>query len=103
MFYQIYTVHGVYGILDEVHNNCTAVPFIYAYLPRKTKETYLELFRLIRSKVHGEPDCIITDFEDAAVMALREVFIASELNGCLFHLSKNIFAHVQGNRDVLPR
>ena len=96
LFYQLYTIHGVY-------RNCTAVPFVYAYLPRKTKETYLELFTVVRSKVQGEPNCIITDFEDAAIAACKEVFIATELNGCLFHLSKSVYSHVQGNPEVLRR
>ena len=80
-----------------------AVPFVYAYLPRKTKETYLELFTVIRSKVQGEPNCIITDFEDAAIAACKEVFMATELNGCLFHLSKSVYSHVQGSPEVLRR
>ena len=36
MFAQLYTVHGVYRQTE-------AVPYVYAYLPDKSKATYKEL------------------------------------------------------------
>lgn len=47
---------------------------------------------------HGlplSPGFIITDFELAAINALRRVFQASVLHGCFFHLSQNVFRRVQ--------
>ena len=102
MFAQLYTVHGVYRQTE-------AVPFVYAYMPGKSKATYKELFEIIRRKITEEPKVIISDFEDGAIQAMREVFVATELNGCLFHFTQNIWRRVQQSghdnaaRSVLHR
>lgn len=44
VFTQMYTIHGYY--MDK-----QVIPMIYAFLPNKSKETYLRLFTLIRQKV----------------------------------------------------
>jgi len=96
LFKQLYTIHGLY-------NGTVAVPFVYAYLPGKSEEIHNEFFNIIKVKIDGEPEVIISDFEMAAVKACMSVFPSTELNGCLFHLTQNVFKHVQGNPDVLAR
>ncbi|CAG7819980.1 unnamed protein product [Allacma fusca] len=96
VFQQLYTVHGIY-------KHSVAVPFVYMYLPGKSAEIYKEAFQVIRQKTPNEPSCIISDFESAAIIACQEVFIATELSGCLFHLTQSIFRRVQQDSTVFRR
>jgi hypothetical protein len=70
LFYQIYTIHGLYK--NDI------VPFVYAFLPNKTQKTYEELFTRIAScNADGDnisPKLILSDFELAAIQAVRKVF-----------------------------
>ncbi|CAG7819731.1 unnamed protein product [Allacma fusca] len=83
-FSQIYSIQGIY-------RNSYSVPLVYAYLPGKDYECYLEFFGVVRRNVPGEPASIISDFELAAINACKETFIATELNGCLFHMTQKKF------------
>ena len=95
LFYQLYTIHGVHGGV--------VVPFVYVYMPGKSEELYTELFTAVRNKTYGEPEIIISDFEKAAINAAKNVFPATEFFGCLFHLTQNIFRHIQQTPEVLAR
>ena len=96
LFYQLYTVHGVY--------NGVAVPFVYGYLAGKSEEIYNEFFTVVHRKTIGEPEIIISDFEMAAINAMKSVFpVTTELFGCLFHLTQNIFGHVKKLPSVYER
>ncbi|CAG7830116.1 unnamed protein product, partial [Allacma fusca] len=67
------------------------------------KDTYMELFNVISRNTTGEPGCIISDFEIAAIQACRETFVGTELRGCLFHLTQSIFRRVQSNSEIYQR
>jgi hypothetical protein len=36
------------------------------------------------------PDFISCDFEKAAISSLKNIFINAQINGCLYHLTKNV-------------
>ena len=69
---------------------------MYCLLPNKIKETYIrlltEVYRLVPD---SSPDCILTDFEIAAISAFGEVFPTAQIRGCYFHLAQNIIRKVQ--------
>uniref|UniRef100_A0A915CTD3 MULE transposase domain-containing protein n=1 Tax=Ditylenchus dipsaci TaxID=166011 RepID=A0A915CTD3_9BILA len=78
-FYQLFTINVFIGD--------SSLPCFYALLPNKSEETYLRMFQ----SLHG-----YDNFELAPVNALLDVFGDQfDVNFCLFHLSKNAFAHVQ--------
>ena len=95
-FAKIYTTHGVFS-------DAVSIPFVFAYLPGKSQQTYKEFFEFIGKRTREEPKVIICDFEMGAIKACQEIFPGAELNGCLFHLTQSIFRRVQGNPDVLAR
>ena len=99
MFQQIYTIHGVLKKDDK----SVSIPLVFAYLPGKSTQIYKELFEIISRHTREEPKFIITDFEMATIAALKEVYPAAELRGCLFHFTKNIFSRVQDCPAVLQR
>ncbi|KAB0801401.1 hypothetical protein PPYR_01533 [Photinus pyralis] len=92
LFLQLYTIHG---IKDHV-----AIPLIYALLPNKTEQTYLNLLREIKNLLpadDAQPQTIMTDFEVAMINAIRIEFPQTIHRGCFFHLCQSIFRHIQEN------
>ena len=92
LFAQVYTIHGM------IENVC--FPFVYALLPGKSKEVYTTLFREVtviaeENDITLNPRNIMTDFELAAMNAIRGQFPNARISGCLFHLGQNIYRRVQ--------
>ena len=92
LFAQLYTIHGLMG--EEV------LPFIYALLPNKQEATYRRMLDLIidhpstPDDVH--PQTVMMDFEKGAMnCAFQAKFLEAEIKACLFHLSQNVYKHVQ--------
>uniref|UniRef100_H2XX57 MULE transposase domain-containing protein n=1 Tax=Ciona intestinalis TaxID=7719 RepID=H2XX57_CIOIN len=84
-FMQIYTVHSF--------SDGIVTPSVFALLP----ETYTALFRILQiaSGNNLNPKSVLVDFEKASINALEEVFTASQIQGCLFHLSQSVFRKIQ--------
>lgn len=83
-FLQIYSIHGDIG---STSNSTNIIPLIYAVMSHKTKEAYQILFEMIKSQIPlWMPLKFMTDFEDAAMKAIKIVFPSVILKGCLFHL-----------------
>ena len=90
---QFYTLHGFYG--EE------GLPLVWALLPNKSHETYLELFSTIR-QAFADTFCnehtrhvFLTDFEAAAINAITETFPESTVKGCTFHFRQALMRKVQ--------
>uniref|UniRef100_A0A6P7GGP6 Uncharacterized protein LOC114342346 isoform X2 n=1 Tax=Diabrotica virgifera virgifera TaxID=50390 RepID=A0A6P7GGP6_DIAVI len=75
IFTQIYTIHGV--VIDR-----KSLPLIFAYLPAKNQLTYKTLLQTVKENLplpqpnapeEVFPQYIITDFEKAAINAIRDV------------------------------
>ena len=91
--YQLYTVHG---FVDG-----EGVPLLWAILPNKTTETYKEMFQALRTALMstfgdtGDIQYVITDFERAAINAVKEVFPEITIKGCSFHFRQALMRRVQ--------
>ncbi|CAK9298523.1 unnamed protein product [Gordionus sp. m RMFG-2023] len=71
LYCQLYTIHVMY---ENV-----MIPVIHALLPDKSRETYIQLFHIVRNfctleGINFNPPNDQTDFEAAAISALRFVF-----------------------------
>ena len=89
-FAQLYTVHGLSA--DHLVVCC------YALLPNKRRGTYVEFLQQVHRLTNGFiPQSIMIDFEQACIGAIPIVYPNTFVFGCLFHLSKSIFRHVQAN------
>jgi len=91
LFYQVYTIHA--WLYSEMHVAA------FMLLKNKTQVTYSDAFNKLKSCAINEefnlkPREVISDFELAAINALREVFPGVVIKGCHFHfcqaLKKNI-------------
>jgi len=82
--YQVYTIHG--------YCHGEGMPLCWALLPNKTTSTYKEMFHAIRAVLVqryglvGMMKTFITDFELAAIKAIRTVFPDVVVRGWSFHL-----------------
>ena len=84
----MYTVHGL--------RNDHHVIGCYALLPNKEAVTYTEFLQQVgRLTNAASPATIMVDYEQACINAVRQVYPQSSLVGCLFHLCKSVFRHVQ--------
>jgi hypothetical protein len=93
--YQLYTIHG-YVEGDEGKEG---MPLLWALLPNKSKQTYVELFQALHRALtvkYGDAGdhVFLTDFERAAIMAIEETFKCT-VKGCTFHFRQAILRHVQ--------
>ena len=64
----------------------------------KSEGTYDLLFNHVRILVNDiDPASMNMDYERAAINSANTVFAGSEVSGCFFHLSQNIYKRVQNN------
>ncbi|CAK9296435.1 unnamed protein product [Gordionus sp. m RMFG-2023] len=81
-------------------NERVMIPIIYALLPDKTKETYIRLFQIITNfcaerQITFNPRFGQTDFEAAAISALKFVFPSMIIKGCFSHYSQALWRRCQ--------
>lgn len=90
LFAQLYTIH--------VSCDGTVLPAVFALLPNKQQQTYTRFVSAVAESRPGlAPETIKVDFEAGAINALRAAFPDAQIQGCYFHLSQNIFRHVQSS------
>ena len=85
-FGQLYVI----GAILEEH----FMPSLYCLLPDHCFETYLIVFRFIKTKCSSVPSIFVIDFEQAVVLALKQVFPNLKITGCLFHFQQNLFRNI---------
>lgn len=109
LFKQVYIIHGK-KLLKKCENvfykwnffefkgriNGFNIPLVYVVTTNKRQETYeLVLNVLLGINPNLNPTDITLDFEAAAINAVKKCFPLSEVHGCFFHFSSNIWKHVQ--------
>ena len=84
IFEQLYTVHGV--------KNGLTIPLIYALLPNKREQTYIEVWKEIKVLAPNLAiDSILIDFEPGMINAIKKEFPQSANYGCFFHFCQCIY------------
>ncbi|XP_068130062.1 uncharacterized protein [Hyperolius riggenbachi] len=79
------------------------LPLLYCLLPNKSQATYKKMFEAIHQlwpKLN--PEYYSTDYEVGAINAFKAVFPSCRINGCFFHLTRNIKKQLD-NRGLCPR
>ena len=91
MFPQIYTIHALV--------NHEALPCVFSLLPSKTEIVYEQFFttvcKAVRNNNGNDPDGFLVDFGTAAINAIGNVLPQTDISGCFFHLSSNLWKHIQ--------
>ena len=89
-FAQVYTLHGF--------KHDRTFPCVYAILSGKSEQIYSQfLTRLLnlRQDLHINPISIMTDFELAAINALKGTFPNVTTSGCMFHFGQCVWRKLQ--------
>ena len=87
IFCEIYTIHAL--------TNHEVIPCAFGLLPAKTQLIYERFMTTLRNAVGNDPECILVDFEDAAINAFRNILSGAQISGCYFHLYSNLRERVQ--------
>lgn len=70
-------------------------PLIYALLPNKQEKTYTHLFKMLNQLKPGlNPTSISCDFEQAILKSIKAEYPNAEIDGCLYHFSKNVYKKI---------
>ena len=95
LFAQVYCIHGLRGgpnLLEDGH----LLPSLFILLPNKTEVTYTRMWEQIKILCpDAMPTNMIMDFEIGAINSFRSLWPFTEVKGCFFHLSQNIWRKVQ--------
>ena len=90
--------HGtvtVHAIIHSVKSSKNVIG-MYALLTNKQQHTYERMLRHIEILIgNANPTSISLDFERLAINACSTVYPLSELSGCFFHLSQNVYKRAQ--------
>ena len=91
IFSQRYTIHALV--------NHEVVPCVFIFLSSKTEIVYEQFFTTVCNAVRNNngngPDGFLVDFETAAINAIQNVLQQTDISGCFFHLSSNLWKHIQ--------
>ena len=93
LFKQLYIIRAPLGD--------SAVTCVYALLPGKSQQIYEELFGALDRKCEQmgfspDPTTVVTDFEQAAILAFRNTFGEQVIHrGCFYHLTQNTWRKIQ--------
>ena len=83
IYFQLYTIHAKVG---NKYPHC-----VYFLLPNKTQATYVQMLEALAHMIpDANPQTILTDFENAAQNAFRQVHPNADIKGCLFHLGQSV-------------
>lgn len=92
LFDQLYTVHG--------YMDPTTLLLVYRLMSRRTQLGYQRLLHELADTAAGmgldlNPSTVVTDFELAAINAVRIEFPSSNVHGCFFHFGQTLWRRVQ--------
>ncbi|CAF0881500.1 unnamed protein product [Adineta ricciae] len=91
--------HQVVIIQAFLHETC--IPVVYALLCDRKAVTYMHLLNVLSDEAKRmnktfNPSLIMTDFEPGIAKAISMEFTEKTIQkGCFFHLSQNVYKHVQ--------
>ena len=88
IFFQLYTMHA---LVSE-----RTIPCVYALLPNKSQATYTMLLQQLMT-INGNlnPVTIMVDFEQAMINSVHQVLPNTQVKGCFYHFSQNVYRKIQ--------
>ena len=88
IFFQLYTIHAL--VIERT------IPCVYALLPNKSQATYTMLLQQLMT-INGNlnPVTIMVDFKQAMINSVHQVLPNTQVKGCFYHFSQNIYRKIQ--------
>ena len=95
LFYQLYVIHGLKGVTKPMKDG-HLLPSLFVLLPNKLQETYHKMWNQVKILCPDAcPTNLIVDFEKAAINAFESHFLQTQVKGCFFHLTQNVWRKIQ--------
>ena len=92
---QLYVIHALRGgpnPLEDGH----LLPSLFVLLANKTEATYMRMWEQIQILcTDALPTHLIVDFEKAVINSFQHFWPTTNIKGCFFHLTQNIWRKVQ--------
>lgn len=96
LFQQIYTIHAL--------RYSDVIPTVFILMSDRSTTSYVRVFtELKRLQPALDPKTVMTDFEQAAILAWTTVFPNATQRGCFFHLSQCLWRHLQQTPGLQQR
>lgn len=87
-FLRLYVIYG------KICRN--SVPLAFSLLRNKTKESYKQLFKMLKEKISFiKLKLLILDFEEAVILAAKESFPILNIRFCMFHFGQVFYRNIQ--------
>ena len=95
LFAQVYVLHALRGGPEPLKDG-HLLPSLFILLPNKTQATYTRMWQQIQLLCpNAQPSRMLMDFEKAAINSFQQVWPATQVKCCFFHLTQNIWRKVQ--------
>ena len=96
LFNQVYTIHAV--------KYSSVIPTVFVLMTDRSTNSYIRvLMELNKLNPNLKPNTVMTDFEQAALLAFKTVYPDIEQRGCLFHMGQCIWKKIQANEELRER
>jgi hypothetical protein len=96
LFNQLYTIHAV--------QYSSVIPTVFILMTDRSTTSYIRvLMELNKLQVTLKPKSVMTDFEQAALLAFKTVYPEIEQRGCLFHMGQCIWKKIQSGGEMRER
>ncbi|CAG8487205.1 10971_t:CDS:2, partial [Gigaspora margarita] len=81
-------------------DNSRIMPLVFALMTSKTEELYRRMFQELldfaeENGINLFPQMVLTDFESAAINAIKSEFEDAQYKGCHFHLAQSVYRKIQ--------
>lgn len=74
------------------------MPLVYVLTTDKKRDTYDKILsKLLEIQENINPTDVMLDFEMAAIKSVQQHFPLTEVHGCFFHFTQNVWRHVQSS------
>lgn len=102
IFFQLFAIMGaVTQPTTRGQPQTIGLPFIYALLENKQEKSYAKVFEVVLQQARDNniairmPLTVMSDFEMAIINSAQKAFGADRVRCCFFHLSQNVYRHIQ--------
>src|SRR6218665_3428844 len=96
VFNQLYTIHAV--------KYSSVIPTVSILMNDRSTNSYVRVFmELNKLNENLKPLSVMTDFEQAALLAFKTVYPDIQQRGCLFHMGQCLWRKIQSMEDLRLR
>ena len=95
LFVQVYVIHSLRDGPNPFEDG-HLIPCLFILLPSKTEAIYSRMWEQVQTLCpDAQPTHLIIDFEKAAINSFQIIWYNTNVKGCFFHLTQNMWLKIQ--------